>query len=310
MVGKFGHGETDRLVIIEDLPDDFKILGASGFVKRDANRVFINRTEIHPVDFGGFQDFSDGLSGQTNTERIEIILSGNFVAEFGQAGGESLGQCMDTLRNLLQSFRPVIDGVKRGHVGQQRLRGADVAGGFLAPDVLLACAERQAQRRFAARIFGDADDAAWHLAFKFIACGEECGMRSSVTQWHAKTLGTADGDVRAEFAGRLYERERQQIRGDGEHGTGGVGFFREAGIIMNRAERIRILHECAENFVVEHKGLVTAHHHFDLQRRGAAADDFDGLRMAYFGDEEKIPTILEPGTHRHGFGGGGGFVEQ
>jgi hypothetical protein len=35
-----------------------------------------------------------------------------------------------------QSIRTVIDAVERGDVGKQRLRGADVAGGLVATDVL------------------------------------------------------------------------------------------------------------------------------------------------------------------------------
>ena len=87
--------------------------------------------------------------------------------------GKAVGNDMNSFGNLLQSFRPVIAGVKRRHVGEQRLRGADVARGFFAANVLLARAEREAHRRFAARIFGDADDAAGHLALEFIARREE-----------------------------------------------------------------------------------------------------------------------------------------
>ena len=198
---------------------------------------------------------------------------------------------MNPFRNFLQPLRPVIARVKRRHVREQRLRGADVARGFFAADVLLARAERKAQRGFAARILGHADDAAGHLAFEFIARGEKCRVRSAVTERHAEALRAADGDVRAEFAGRLDEREREQIRGDGEHRAGGVGFFREAGVIVNRAERVGILHERAENFFAERKIFVVADDDFDAQRLCARADDFDGLRMAVFGDEENIPAI-------------------
>ena len=90
----------------------------------------------------------------------------------------------------------------RGHDRQQHLGRADIAGGLLAADVLLARLQREAQGRPAVRIFGNADDAAGHLAFEFIARGEERGVRAAVTQRHAEALRVADGDVRAEFAGR------------------------------------------------------------------------------------------------------------
>jgi hypothetical protein len=44
-----------------------------------------------------------------------------------------------------QPVGAVVDGVHRGHHGQQHLRGADVAGRLLAADVLLAGLQRQAQ---------------------------------------------------------------------------------------------------------------------------------------------------------------------
>jgi hypothetical protein len=57
---------------------------------------------------------------------------------------------MNPLRDFFQTFRPVINGIHRSHVRQQRLRGAEVAGGLFAADVLLAGLERQTQSRLAA----------------------------------------------------------------------------------------------------------------------------------------------------------------
>src|SRR5471032_45743 len=96
--------------------------------------------------------------------------------------------------------------VKRRHVREQRLCGADVARGFFAADVLLARAEREAQCGLAASILGHADDAAGHLALEFIARRKKCRVRSAVTERHTKALCAADGDVRAKFARRLDER--------------------------------------------------------------------------------------------------------
>jgi len=51
---------------------------------------------------------------------------------------ENDGEEMNTFRDFAQPFRAVIAGVHRGHVGEQSLCSADVAGGFFAADVLLA----------------------------------------------------------------------------------------------------------------------------------------------------------------------------
>src|SRR5882757_7304794 len=100
----------------------------------------------------------------------------------------------------------MITGIERRHIRGERLRRADVAGGLLAADVLFARAEGETQRGLATRSFGNADNAARHLAFKFIARGEERRMRSTIAERHTKTLRAADSDVRAEFAGWLDER--------------------------------------------------------------------------------------------------------
>ena len=219
---------------------------------------------------------------------------------------------MNALGDLLQTFRPVINGIHRSHVGEQRLGGADVARGLFAADVLFARAERQAQRGFAARIPGDADKPAGHLAFEFVARGKERRVRSAVTQRHAKALRAADGDVRAKFAWRLDERERQQIGRHREHRARGAGFFRKAGVIADGAESVRILHNRAEDPVGELKLFVAAGDDFNSEGLGARPDDLDVLRMAGFRNKKCVPGFiaLEPMTHHHRFGAGGGFVEE
>ena len=184
--------------------------------------------------------------------------------------GKMFGHDMHALRNFLQTLRPVIHRVERSHVRQQRLRGADVAGGLFAADVLLARAQGEAQGRFAARILGHADDAPGHVALEFIARRKKGRVRPAVPERHAETLRAADGDVRAEFARRFDQRQRQQIRGDREHRAGCMGFFCEGGIIMDRTERVGILHQRAKNVFVERKSLVIAHHNFDSQGVRAA----------------------------------------
>ncbi len=57
-------------------------------------------------------------------------------------------------------------------------------------------------------------------------------------------------------------------------------------VIVDRAERVGILHERAKDFVAELKRLVIADDDFNPERLGAGADDFDGLRMACVGDEK------------------------
>ena len=57
---------------------------------------------------------------------------------------------MHFARDVLESFRAVIDGIHRGHHGEQHLGGADVGSGLVAADVLLAGLQGEAIARFAA----------------------------------------------------------------------------------------------------------------------------------------------------------------
>src|SRR2546426_1098728 len=109
------------------------------------------------------------------------------MAKTLQASSEEAGKEMHAFRNRLQAFRPVINCVSGGHAGEERLRRADVARRFLAPDILLARAESKPQGRSAAGVLRDADETAGHLTLERVARREECGVRAAVAEWHAET---------------------------------------------------------------------------------------------------------------------------
>src|SRR5262249_41499399 len=153
------------------------------------------------------------------------------------------------------------------------------AGGFFAANVLLARLQRKTQGRAAARIFGNADDAAGHVAFESVACGEEGGVGSAIAERDAETLGAADGDVRAEFTGRFEESESEEIGCDGDESAGVMSFGNEFGKIVNRTEGVRILEQNAEDFVGEFEKSVILDNDFDSERMSACFDDIDRLRM-------------------------------
>src|SRR5262245_55997770 len=122
---------------------------------------------------------------------------------------------MHALSNFEQTIRTVIAGVHGGHVGEQSLGSTDVAGGFFAANMLLASLKRKAQCRSSARIFGDADNSAGHVAFESVARGEEGSVRPTIAERDAETLGAADSDVGAEFTGWLEQCKGEKVGGDG-----------------------------------------------------------------------------------------------
>ena len=196
--------------------------------------------------------------------------------------------------------------------GEENLRGADVRRGLLAADVLLARLEREAQTGTALRIFAHADEPARHRALEAVARGEERRVRSAITQRHAEALRVPDHDVRAEFAGRRQQCEREQIRRDNRHRIRRVRLLVEGAVIMNRPVRRGILHQRREDFLREVEGVMVPDDHLDAQSQRACTDDLDRLRMTRLGNEERmaILSVLDAVRHRHRLSGGGAFVEH
>jgi hypothetical protein len=91
-----------------------------------------------------------------------------------------------------------------------------------------------------------------------------------------------------------------------------VGFFEEAGVVVNVTERVGILDEHAGVGGVDRGGGVVTDDDLEAERFGAGLDDVDGLRVAEGGDEKLFAGGVGDGAgaEAHGFGGGGGFVEE
>ena len=70
----------------------------------------------------------------------------------------------DVGRACLEALGSVVHGVQGGDVGKERLGGADVGGGLVAPNVLLARLHGHAVGGPPLRVNRDANDAAGHLA--------------------------------------------------------------------------------------------------------------------------------------------------
>ena len=144
-----------------------------------------------------------GVLAGGDGQRIEGGFVDDVVAEFAQARGQNRGHPVHTQRDRAQALRPVIDRIHAGHDREQHLRGTNIRGGFLATDVLLASLQRQAQRRFALRIDGHADQPARHLALEFVAHRHVAGVRAAKAHRYAETLGVAHGHIGAPYSGRF-----------------------------------------------------------------------------------------------------------
>ena len=104
-----------------------------------------------------------------------------------------------------------MDGIKRGHHGQEHLGRTNIARGFVASDVLLAGLQGQPKRWLAIRITRLADNSARHLAAKRIAGGKKCGMGAATSHRHTQTLSAANSDVGTELTNRCKQHLGKRV---------------------------------------------------------------------------------------------------
>ncbi len=151
-LSQFAGSEVRSAVGIEDAEDVGDVFLAGRLIQGNTNRLLVNAPEIHPVRFGQFQNVGH-LCADFYPNRIKVGQAGRLscvVTQPHQPALQNDRQPMNPLPDQLQTLGTVIAGVKRRHVRQQRLRGANVARGLFAPNVLLARLEGQTQRLAAA----------------------------------------------------------------------------------------------------------------------------------------------------------------
>jgi hypothetical protein len=137
-------------------------------------------------------------------------------------------------------------------------------------------------------------------------------VRATEAQRHAEALGAADGHVGAELARRGQQGQGQQVGGHGHQGVGGVEALGQCAVVEHVTVARRVLQQGAEERRHVAQFTLVADHHLDAQRLGTGAQHVEGLRVAVHGGEELVAALVlaQALAEGHGFGGGGGFVEQ
>ena len=128
-----------------------------------------------------------------------------------RSGGEPARVAVHRSRDALEPFGAVVHRVHRSQHRRQHLRGADVRGRLLAPDVLLAGLQREPVGDAPARVARHADHASRQAALELVAGGDVGGVRSTESHRHAEALGRADGDVGPHLSGRPQQDERERV---------------------------------------------------------------------------------------------------
>ena len=172
---------------------------------------------------------------------VEEIVVADCAAKGAQPICELARQAMNAFGDCAQSFWAVINRIHRRNNGKKHLSRADVARRLVATDVLLPCLQRESIRRPPFSVVRHTHESTSHVTFEWIARGEICGVRPAESQRHAEALRITNRDIRAKFARRFQQRERENIRRHDNECACAVSPRDEVGIIIDRAIRGWIL---------------------------------------------------------------------
>ena len=314
-------GRTGRIArgAREHLDDVLDVGGRRRLVEGDADVavLVIAKIDARRLRGGAHRGRSDGPS-RSHAQGVEERVVARDDAECSEPAGEPLRQSMHAPGDLAQSGRTVICSVHAGDVGQQRLRGADVRRGALAPDVLLAGLQRHPISLASLRVHRDADHAPRHLPRVGAAGGEERGVRPAVAERDTEALRAADHQVGVHLAGRGRQRQGEQVGGHDDQCARRVRPGGHRAQVVQAAGGVRRLHEHSEHVVQAaarpRRGPDVGHVDRDAERLGTSPHHRYRLRKAGGRDQEAPRVGSPPGLHAeqhgHRLGRRGGLVEQ
>ena len=280
-----------------------------GFAEGDSDRGVVDDADVvsglvgHVT--GGF-----GV-GDAQCHGVEELPGENLGAGGGVRGlREGLSEPVDAGGDAGQADGTVVDGVHGGDVGQQRLRGADVARRLLAADVLFAGLQGQAVAGLALGVLGHSDEAAGQLALESGLHGHEAGVGAAEEQGHTEALGRADGDVRTLGGAVLEQGQGKQIGVEGDECAAVMRTVDGFGEVADGAGGAGLGADDAEDVFADEAFGEVGDGDAEVHSLGAGTDDGDGLRVE-FGIEDDGCPLLHGTTHQQDrLGDGGGLIEE
>mmetsp|Transcript_41994 Transcript_41994/g.100961 ORF Transcript_41994/g.100961 Transcript_41994/m.100961 type:complete len:317 (-) Transcript_41994:931-1881(-) len=173
---------------------------ASDLARRD---VVLQEEVDHPISV-------NWVSLQSNSIK-EVSVRLWLEPDFGRAHGKKLCQSMDSTRNARQAARSVINCIHGRHIGEQRLRGADIGSRLVQPDMLLPGLQRHSDCLVALRVDAHTNDTARHAPRALLAGSQIGRSRSTIQHWDPESLHAPDNDVRSELRRGLRHTECQWV---------------------------------------------------------------------------------------------------
>ena len=253
-----------------------------------------------------------GLIGYFNAQGVEVMRMTQLQSFLLQTGCQDISQAVDAISNAFQANRTMINGIQAGDVGQQDLRGTNVGVRFLAADMLLTSLHRHAQCCIARRIFGDADNTAWHGAFEFVFSGEECRVWATVTHRYAEALCRTENDIRALFARSSQQYQRHKVGSDTDHNFTGFQLSNQFAVVMHFTGGANLLQQHAKHILVIQCFRRVINNHVKTKGLCTSTHNIQRLRMDISGHKEAVGVFqfTDAFCHRHRFSRRGGFIQQ
>ena len=279
-------------------------------VERDAECSRIDHPQIH-AEVAGPAGKPRRLGTGVEAERVEGMPIPHRDTEPLETIGKHGRETGNAASDPPQPVGTVIDGVHGGDDGRQHLRGADVGGGLLAADVLLAGLEGEPVGGLSGGIDAHADQPPRKRSLELVAAGEERRMRPATAHRQAKPLRRADDDVGPPLTRRREQRQRERIGGNAHHPLLRMHPLGEVPPIGHVAVGGRILHERPEAIAFVEKIAHVADDQIDAQRFGPRGQHFERLRVATVIDKKDFRLRLRnPAGECHRLGCRRRLVEQ
>ena len=146
-------GEGHRLAEREGGEHLLEVSGGGRLVRREGEGRLVELSEVDAVFVAAREHLLNSRARRRRDgDGVEEGRVGGLAAELREARLEDRRRLLAVLGDGGEALRPVVHSVERRYVGKQRLCGAHVGGGLVAPNVLLTGLHGHPVRGLAVRI--------------------------------------------------------------------------------------------------------------------------------------------------------------
>src|SRR3954469_11948775 len=178
--------EWERFIEREDRNQVRDVAQGDRFIERDAELSGRQLSQVDAAYPGGIQQSGQSPAFRLHAYRVEEILVNHAISQATKSVGQDYGPGVYPLGDATETAGSVVDRIHAGHHGEEHLSRADVAGGLVPPDVLLACLERHPESWTAIAVLGHSDDSSGQVSLVSLFGSKEGGVRPAISHGNAE----------------------------------------------------------------------------------------------------------------------------